>query len=110
MIIQQLESGQMIPGFESQITRQNVGSTFDIDVTFPADYQAKELAGKKATFLIVVHAAFVTRSTVGIIQSRQNEMIQTLIARQKAEQEAALKASQTAENTTDSSTDATPQS
>lgn len=51
----ELGSKQMIPGFESAIEGMKVGETRDIDVTFPEDYQAEELKGKKAVFKIVLH-------------------------------------------------------
>ncbi|MEE0928502.1 MAG: trigger factor, partial [Acutalibacteraceae bacterium] len=47
--------GQFIPGFEDQIVGHNVGDEFDVVVTFPADYQAEELAGKEATFKCKLH-------------------------------------------------------
>ncbi len=50
-----LGSGQFIPGFEDQIVGHNVGDEFDVVVTFPADYQAEELAGKEATFKCKLH-------------------------------------------------------
>ena len=45
-----LGSGSFIPGFEAQIEGKNVGDEFDVNVTFPEEYGAKELAGKAATF------------------------------------------------------------
>ncbi len=45
-----LGSGAFIPGFEDQIVGKNIGDSFDVTVTFPADYHAKDLAGKKAVF------------------------------------------------------------
>lgn len=50
-----LGSGQFIPGFEEQIVDHKTGEEFDIKVTFPEDYQAKELAGKEAVFKIKLH-------------------------------------------------------
>ena len=49
-----LGSGQFIPGFEAQIVGHNPGDEFDVDVTFPQDYHAKEIAGKEATFKTVL--------------------------------------------------------
>ena len=43
-------SGSFIPGFEAQIVGHKIGESFDVEVTFPADYTAKDLAGKPATF------------------------------------------------------------
>ncbi len=50
-----LGSGQFIPGFEEQIVGKNVGEEFDVNVTFPEDYQAQELAGKAAVFKCKLH-------------------------------------------------------
>lgn len=50
-----LGSGQFIPGFEDQIVGHNIGDEFDIDVTFPEDYQSKELAGQPVVFKIKLH-------------------------------------------------------
>ena len=43
-------SGSFIPGFEDQIVGHKIGEEFDVNVTFPEDYNAKDLAGKAATF------------------------------------------------------------
>ena len=45
-----LGSNTFIPGFEDQLTGKKVGETVDVNVTFPANYHAKELAGQKALF------------------------------------------------------------
>ncbi|MEE0945706.1 MAG: trigger factor [Acutalibacteraceae bacterium] len=50
-----LGSGQFIPGFEDQIIGHNVGDEFDVNVTFPAEYQAADLAGKEAVFKVKLH-------------------------------------------------------
>lgn len=50
-----LGSGQFIPGFEEQIVGKSTGEEFTIDVTFPEEYQAEELAGKAAQFKIKLH-------------------------------------------------------
>ncbi len=49
-------SGTFIPGFEEQIIGHNIGDSFDVNVTFPAEYHSAELAGKEAVFKIVLHA------------------------------------------------------
>lgn len=51
----ELGSGHFIPGFEEQIVGKNIGESFDITVTFPEEYGAKELAGKEAVFKINLH-------------------------------------------------------
>ncbi len=45
-----LGSGTFIPGFEEQIVGKNIGDEFDVNVTFPTEYHAEELAGKEAIF------------------------------------------------------------
>ena len=50
-----LGSGQFIPGFEDQIVGHNTGDEFDVNVTFPEEYQASELAGKPAVFKCKLH-------------------------------------------------------
>ena len=51
----ELGSGQFIPGFEDQIIGKNIGDEFDVNVTFPEEYGAKELAGKPAVFKVKLH-------------------------------------------------------
>lgn len=50
-----LGSGQFIPGFEDQVIGHKAEDEFDVNVTFPEDYQAKELAGKEAVFKVKLH-------------------------------------------------------
>lgn len=50
-----LGSGSMIPGFEEAIIGHEVGTTFDIDVTFPEEYGNEELNGKDAVFAITIN-------------------------------------------------------
>lgn len=50
-----LGSGQFIPDFEEQVVGHSVGDEFDINVTFPEDYHAKELAGAPVVFKIKLH-------------------------------------------------------
>ena len=50
-----LGSGTFIDGFEDQIVGHSAGEEFDVNVTFPAEYQAAELAGKAAVFKIKLH-------------------------------------------------------
>lgn len=45
-----LGSGQFISGFEDQIVGHNIGDEFDVNVTFPEDYQMADYAGKAAVF------------------------------------------------------------
>ncbi len=50
-----LGSGSFIPGFEDQLVGKNVDEECEVNVTFPEDYQAEELAGKAAVFKCVIH-------------------------------------------------------
>lgn len=47
-----LGSGQFIPGFEEQIAGHSVNDEFDVNVTFPEEYHAADLAGKAAVFKV----------------------------------------------------------
>lgn len=50
-----LGAGQFIPGFEEQICGHSTDEEFSINVKFPEDYQAEDLAGKDAEFKIKLH-------------------------------------------------------
>ena len=50
-----LGSGYFIPGFEDQVADHETGEEFTINVTFPENYQMKELAGKPAEFRVKLH-------------------------------------------------------
>ena len=50
----EIGSGRLIPGFEDQVVGVKAGDERQINVNFPADYQAKELAGKAATFDLTI--------------------------------------------------------
>lgn len=50
----EIGSGQFIPGFEDQLVGVKAGETKDVQVTFPEEYHAEELAGKDATFKVTV--------------------------------------------------------
>ena len=48
-------SGSFIPGFEDQIIGHKLGEEFDVNVTFPTEYHADNLAGKEAVFKVKLH-------------------------------------------------------
>jgi trigger factor len=50
-----LGSGQFIPGFEEQLVGAKVGETRDVNVVFPKNYGAANLAGKPAVFKVKVN-------------------------------------------------------
>lgn len=51
-----LGSGSFIPGFEEQVAGHKKGDEFDVNVPFPSDYHAEELAGKAAVFKVKVNS------------------------------------------------------
>ena len=51
-----LGSGSFIPGFEEQVAGKNIDEEFDVNVTFPTEYHAADLAGKEAVFKVKIHA------------------------------------------------------
>ncbi|MFZ2161184.1 MAG: trigger factor [Sideroxyarcus sp.] len=48
-------AGRMLPDFEKAIVGMKAGETKSFDMTFPADYHGKDVAGKQVTFTITVH-------------------------------------------------------
>ncbi len=52
----ELGSGQFIPGFEDQLVGANAGDDVEVNVTFPEEYHAPDLAGKPALFKVKVHS------------------------------------------------------
>ncbi|MBR4496473.1 MAG: trigger factor [Acholeplasmatales bacterium] len=57
----QIGSGQFIPGFEDQMIGMKSEETKDVNVTFPENYGAKNLAGKAAVFTVTVHEVKVEK-------------------------------------------------
>ncbi|MBM7713478.1 trigger factor [Siminovitchia sp. FSL H7-0308] len=51
----ELGSGAFIPGFEEQLVGVEPGAEKDVEITFPEEYHAEELAGKPAVFKVKVH-------------------------------------------------------
>ncbi|WP_156678994.1 trigger factor [Sphingomonas profundi] len=60
----ELGSGRLIPGFETQLEGVTVGESRTLNVTFPADYGEKSLAGKDATFDVTVTEVKVAKESV----------------------------------------------
>ena len=54
-------SHTFIPGFEEQMVGMNIGEEKDLEVTFPQEYHAEELAGKKAVFHVKVNGITETQ-------------------------------------------------
>jgi trigger factor len=57
----ELGSGQFIPGFEDQLLGAKAGEERSVNVSFPRDYGAKNLAGKAATFAVTVKSVKVAK-------------------------------------------------
>ncbi|MBQ8238444.1 MAG: trigger factor [Oscillospiraceae bacterium] len=57
-----LGSGSFIPGFEEQVVGMTAGEEKDLDVTFPADYHAENLAGKAVVFHVKLNKVTVTNT------------------------------------------------
>ena len=55
-----LGSNQFIPGFEEGMVGHEIGEEFDVNVTFPEEYHAEELAGKPAVFKVKIHEIKMT--------------------------------------------------
>lgn len=64
-------SHTFIDNFEDQLIGKNVGEKVDVNVTFPADYQAEELAGKPALFKVTIN-----KITVKELPELDDELVQ----------------------------------
>ncbi len=51
----EIGSGSFIPGFEEQLIGKNAGDELEVNVTFPEDYHAPDLAGRDAVFNVTIH-------------------------------------------------------
>lgn len=51
----EIGSGSFIPGFEEQLEGKKAGEEAEVEVTFPEEYHAEDLAGKAATFKVKIH-------------------------------------------------------
>lgn len=51
----EIGSGSFIPGFEEQLVGAKAGESKEVEITFPEEYHAAELAGKPATFKVTIH-------------------------------------------------------
>lgn len=51
----EIGSGQFIPGFEEQLIGKEIGEELEVELTFPTEYHAEELAGKDAVFNVKIH-------------------------------------------------------
>jgi len=88
-------SGQFIPGFEDQMIGMNSGEKRDVNVTFPENYQAADLAGKEAVFAVTLHeiqeqgeSAFDDELAKKLLPNEENATLEMLKERTKEQIEA----------------------
>ena len=76
-------SGSFIPGFEEQLVGMKSEETKEINVTFPEEYQAEELAGQEAVFKVTVHdikAKVLPEANDELIKQAEIKDVETLDA------------------------------
>ncbi|HEX2858890.1 MAG TPA: trigger factor [Alphaproteobacteria bacterium] len=94
-----LGSGSLIPGFEDGLVGAKKGDSVDVDVTFPKDYHASQLAGKPAVFKLKVNAVEegvaedLTDASVKVLGMDSLEQLKTVI-KSGAERDLALASTQ----------------
>lgn len=76
-----LGSGQFIPGFEDQLVGTKAGDEVDVNVTFPENYHAANLAGKAVVFKVTVHK--VQEQKQKPLTPEQEEQVKAQVAQQK---------------------------
>ena len=93
----QIGSGSFIPGFEEQVIGMKYEESKDITVTFPAEYQSKDLAGKEAVFKVTLHeiqekvAAELTDEVAqSLIPNEENVTVATLTEKIKEQMKAEI--------------------
>lgn len=89
-VLQNVGSGKLIPGFEDQLLGKKSGETFEISVQFPEGYGAKEMANRKAKFLVHIHRIYRTVEESLVLKTKRAYELQK--AKLRAESEAARKA------------------
>jgi len=86
MVVKSLGNGELIEGFEEQMMGKSVGSTLEVNVTFPKEYH-KHLAGKKAKFFVGILEGLRETEAGSYVEGKINE----LNDERKAKLEAAAK-------------------
>jgi trigger factor len=92
----ELGSHTFIPGFEEQLIGVKVGETRDVVVTFPAEYQAENLAGQEAVFTVTVKE--VKRKELVPLDDEFAKDVSEFATLQELRQDIANKLKETAEN------------
>lgn len=101
--IQGLGSGQLVPGFEEALVGRKAGESLDFTVTFPENYGAKQLAGKKAKFLVHIHRIYrpmadsIVETMKREYDTRKAEILKAKLEAQKQQEAAAVPAQPQAE-------------
>ena len=78
-----LGSGQFIPGFEDQLVGASAGEKVDVNVTFPEQYHAADLAGKPVVFKVTVKEIREPRQTP--LNEGEKQELRNSMARKKQE-------------------------
>lgn len=78
--VSNLGAGSLIPGFEEQVEGKAVGSSFNVELSFPQEYGNREVAGKKAVFSTILISSTTPNSNLDYIKN-----LQVLLAKQKQE-------------------------
>jgi len=94
----QIGSGSFIPGFEEQIIGMKYEESKDITVTFPKEYQSKDLAGKEAVFKVVLHeiqekaaAELTDEFAAKMLPGEENATVETLKTKLEEQMKAEVK-------------------
>ena len=93
----QIGSNSFIPGFEEQVIGMNYAESKDITVTFPAEYQSKDLAGKEAVFKVTLHeiqekaaAQLTDEFAQSMIPNEENVTVEVLTEKIKEQMKAEM--------------------
>ena len=94
----QIGSGSFIPGFEDQVIGMKYDEQKDITVTFPAEYQSADLAGKEAVFKVTLHeiqekapAEINDEFAAKMLPGEENVTVDTLKAKLEEQMKAEIK-------------------
>lgn len=74
-VIRGLGNNTLVPGFEQQLVGKKVGQSVECDITFPEDYNVKELAGKPAKFFVGIISAKSPRSVDNYVDNTYKEYL-----------------------------------
>ena len=84
LMVKNLGSGQLVPGFEDQLVGKKVGETLEIDLTFPEEY-TPSLSGKKVKFFVSIMEALRNQPNGSYIRQKIEEYNKELKERKEKE-------------------------